>query len=79
LPIRAELIDELDRPRAAIRGEATDPYFPVGSVVEGRKATRTNDPATVPTKLRAAGARALSIAEKLGLAAATEAIKRAIA
>jgi len=74
------LIAELTRLRAAMRAEATDPDhdIAVAAVAEAQKAVETKDSATITTKLRAAGTWALSIAEKLGLAAATEAIKRAI-
>lgn len=76
----AALIDELTRLRTAMRAEATDVdhVLSVATVAEAQKAVEANDAGTVATKLRAAGSWALSIAEKVGLAAATEAIKRTI-
>lgn len=74
------LTADLTRLRAGMRAEATDVDhdLAVAAVAEAQKAAEAKDPATVTTKLRAAGTWALSIAEKLGLAAATEAIKRAL-
>jgi hypothetical protein len=76
-----KLAEELGRLRAAMKGEATgtrEQDTAIGAVAEAEAAAAKGDASNALQYLKSAGGWALKIAEKIGVAVATEALKQAI-
>ncbi|MDO9714220.1 pentapeptide repeat-containing protein [Paracraurococcus lichenis] len=77
----AKLAEELGRLRAAMKGEATgtrEQDKAIGAVADAEEAAAKGDGQAALGYLKSAGKWALGVAEKIGVAVATEALKRAM-
>lgn len=77
----AKLAEELGRLRAAMRDQATgtrEQDKATGAVADAEEAAAKGDGTAAMRHLRSAGAWTLGVAERIGVAIATEALKRAM-